>query len=189
VRAHAPSDIPGLLVLDVDAHTDERGRLVESWSAERYAALGIGPFVQDNLTRSHRHVLRGLHLQTPTTQGKLIQVVYGRVFDVAVDVRRGSPAFGRWHALELVDDKPQQLWIPPGCAHGFYVLSDHADVLYKLTSAYAAGEQRTIKWNDPAIGIPWPLVGPPILSGRDADAAPLRDVDAAELPRFEPQSK
>lgn len=174
------------MLLAIEAHSDDRGRLIESWSSDRYAAVGIGPFVQDNLTRSHRHVLRGLHLQCPTTQGKLIQVVYGRVFDVAVDVRRGSPTFGRWFGLELSDDNPVQLWIPPGCAHGFYVLSDHADVMYKLTAAYAAAEQRTIKWDDPAIGIAWPLEGPPILSERDADAEPL--AGAATLPSFS-QSK
>lgn len=167
-----PTELPEVLIIDPKVHGDSRGFFYESFQAQRYAEVGIqGPFVQDNLSRSVRGTLRGLHFQEPKAQGKLIQVLRGVVWDVAVDVRRGSPRFGRWVALELSESTPRQLWIPPGFAHGFCVLSDSADFFYKCTELYAPEAERAIAWNDPSLGIPWPLTEP-LLSAKDR-AAPL----------------
>jgi len=177
-----PTELPEVLIIDPKVHGDSRGFFYESFQARRYAEAGIhGSFVQDNLSRSARGTLRGLHFQEPKGQGKLVQVLRGAVWDVAVDVRRGSPRFGRWVALELDETTPRQLWIPPGFAHGFCVLSESADFFYKCTELYAPDCERSIAWNDPGIGIPWP-VAEPLLSAKDR-AAP-RLVDAPVLPPY-----
>ena len=166
------TDLPGVLLVEPKVFGDARGLFFESFHAERYASFGIpGPFVQDNISRSARGVLRGLHFQEPFPQGKLVQVLRGAVWDVAVDVRRGSPHFGAWVGLELSEDNRRQLWIPPGFAHGFCVSSDFADFFYKCTSLYAPDAERTIRWDDPGLNIRWPLETP-TLSPKDA-AAPL----------------
>lgn len=177
-----PTELPEVLIIDPKVHGDSRGFFYESFQAQRYAASGIhGPFVQDNLSRSVRGTLRGLHFQEPKAQGKLIQVLRGVVWDVAVDVRRGSPRFGRWVGLELSESTPRQLWIPPGFAHGFCVLSDSADFFYKCTELYAPDAERAIAWNDPALGIPWPMTEP-LLSAKDRVAPRL--ADAPVLPSY-----
>jgi dTDP-4-dehydrorhamnose 3,5-epimerase len=177
-----PTELPEVLIIDPKVHGDSRGFFYESFQARRYSEAGIhGPFIQDNLSRSVRGTLRGLHFQEPKAQGKLIQVLRGVVWVVAVDVRRGSPRFGRWVALELSENTPRQLWIPPGFAHGFCVLSDSADFFYKCTELYAPEAERAIAWNDPSLGIPWPLTEP-LLSAKDR-AAPLL-ADAPVLPSY-----
>lgn len=177
-----PSELPEVLIIEPRMHGDARGFFYESFQAGRYAEVGVpGPFVQDNLSRSVRGTLRGLHFQEPRAQGKLVQVLRGSVFDVAVDVRRGSPTFGRWVAVELSETTPRQLWIPPGFAHGFCVLSESADFFYKCTELYAPEAERSIAWNDPAIGIRWP-VSEPLLSAKDRVAPRLED--APVLPQY-----
>ena len=177
-----PTELPEVLLVEPKVFGDARGFFYEGYQAERYAASGIaGPFVQDNLSRSARGTLRGLHFQEPKGQGKLVQVLRGRVFDVAVDVRKGSPRFGRWVGVELAEEPLRQLWIPPGFAHGFCVLSESADFFYRCTELYAPAAERAIAWNDPRIGIRWPIEQP-LLSAKDA-AAPLLDA-APVLPRF-----
>jgi dTDP-4-dehydrorhamnose 3,5-epimerase len=174
--------LPEVLLIEPKVHGDSRGFFYESFQARRYADAGIpAEFVQDNLSRSVRGTLRGLHFQEPGAQGKLVQVLRGTVWDVAVDVRRGSPRFGRWVAVELSEATPRQLWIPPGFAHGFCVLSESADFFYKCTALYAPECERSIAWNDPAIGIAWP-VPEPILSVKDRDAPRL--ADAPVLPAY-----
>jgi len=176
------TELPGVLVVQPRVFTDDRGFFLETHQAVRYEAAGIvGTFVQDNFSRSRRGTLRGLHFQEPKAQGKLVQVLRGTVFDVVVDVRRGSPTFGRWFGMELSGDVPQQIWIPPGFAHGFCVTSDVADFHYKCTAFYAPDAERSIRWNDPALGIAWP-VPEPLLSAKDA-AAPLL-ADAPVLPAY-----
>jgi dTDP-4-dehydrorhamnose 3,5-epimerase len=161
---------------------DTRGFFLEHYQAERYAAYVVsGPFVQDNLSRSARGVLRGLHLQHPRPQGKLVGVMRGRVLDVAVDVRIGSPTFGRHVAVELSDENFRQLWIPRGFAHGFTVLSDTADFYYKCDEYYSPSDEITVRWNDPSLSIDW-QVSDPILSERDASAPLLKDID--HLPKY-----
>jgi dTDP-4-dehydrorhamnose 3,5-epimerase len=168
-----PTSLPEVLLVEPKLHGDGRGFFYESFQALRYAEAGIpGPFLQDNLSRSARGTLRGLHFQEPRAQGKLIQVLRGAVYDVAVDVRRGSPRFGRWVALELSDSSPRQLWIPPGFAHGFCVLSESADFFYKCTEYYAPETERCIAWNDPDLAISWP-VNEPLLSAKDRSAPTL----------------
>ena len=164
-----PTALPGVLVFEPQVFGDERGFLLVSFNARdfREAVGGDVTFVQDNHSRSHRGVLRGLHYQIRQPQGKLVRVVTGRVFDVAVDMRRSSPAFGRWVGVELSADNHRMLWVPPGFAHGFLVLSDSADFLYKTTDYYAPEHERTVAWNDPKIGIEWPLEGEPVLSAKD----------------------
>ena len=171
-----PTALPEVLLVRPDVHGDQRGFFVEVWREERYRAAGIsGPFVQDNHSRSSRHALRGLHYQVGRPQGKLVRVAVGSVFDVAVDLRRSSLSFGRWVGTTLDGESHHQLWIPPGFAHGFYVLSDYADVIYKCTEPYIAASDRAVRWNDPDLAIEWPLggAGPPILSPKDAAAPPL----------------
>lgn len=167
----APTSIPDVLLIEPVVRTDERGFFLETWHAARYAAVGIaGPFVQVNHSRSVRGTLRGLHYQIEQPQGKLVQVVTGTVFDVAVDLRRGSPSFRRWVGVELSELNHRQLWVPPGFAHGFYVLSEQADLVYKCTDFYAAEHERTVRWDDSELAIDWPLIGhaPPLLSSKDA---------------------
>lgn len=165
----------GVLVVTPRVFGDARGFFLETFHAERYAASGIkGPFVQDNWSRSAKNILRGLHFQNPNAQGKLVGVVRGAVFDVAVDVRVGSPTFGKWFGLELTEGNKKQLWIPPGFAHGFCSLADETDFFYKCTAFYSPESEKTILWNDPSIGIDWP-VSSPILSPKDAQAPRLAD--------------
>jgi len=173
-----PTRIPDVLVIEPTVHRDQRGFFLESWHEARLALKGVAArFVQDNHSHSVRGTLRGLHYQMGTPQGKLVRVVHGKVFDVAVDLRRSSATFGQWVHEELTADNHRQLWIPPGCAHGFYVLSDHADLLYKCTTYYEPTEDRALRWNDPDLNIDWPLLegGPPILSAKDASAPLFRD--------------
>lgn len=174
-----PTLIPDVLVIDPHLFRDTRGFFFESFN-QRTFQEGTGQdvsFVQDNHSRSAKGVLRGLHYQVRQPQGKLVRVVRGAVFDVAVDIRRGSPTFGQWAGIELSEDNHRQMWVPPGLAHGFVVLSDSVDVLYKTTDYYAAEHERAIAWNDPDIGIKWPLTAPPLLSIKDQQAIRLRDAE------------
>jgi dTDP-4-dehydrorhamnose 3,5-epimerase len=166
------TDLPEVLIIEPKLLGDQRGFFLETYQSGRYAEHGIArPFVQDNLSRSARGVLRGLHLQNPSTQGKLVSAMGGLVLDVAVDVRVGSPNFGRHVAVELSEDNRRQMWVPRGFAHGFTVLSETADVFYKCDNAYSPQDEIVVRWDDPAIGIQWG-VDRPSLSSRDA-AAPL----------------
>lgn len=175
------TELEGVLVIEPRVFSDDRGFFLEIMRSERYAEHGIGPFVQDNLSRSVRGTVRGLHFQEPNAQGKLVQVVRGSVYDVVVDVRRGSPTFGRWLGLELTGDAPKQMWVPPGFAHGFCVTSESADFLYKCTTVYSPEHERCVRWDDPALAISWP-VDKPRLSKKDAEAPTL--AQAPVLPRF-----
>ena len=165
-----PTAIPDVLLLEPKVFGDSRGFFFESFNQRAFEAAAGCPsqFVQDNHSRSGRGVLRGLHYQVEQPQGKLVRVVAGAVFDVAADIRPGSPTFGRWVGVELTADNQQQLWIPPGLAHGFLVLSDTAEFLYKTTDYYSPAHERCILWNDPSLDIRWPLTEPPILSSKDA---------------------
>lgn len=174
-----PTEIPGLFILEPRVFEDERGFFFESFN-ERVFAEQTGlevRFVQDNHSRSVRNVLRGLHYQVRRPQGKLVRVVAGEVFDVAVDLRRDSPTFGMWRGVHLSADNKRMLWIPPGFAHGFLVLSDSADFLYKTTDYYAPEYERTIAWNDPEISIRWPLDGEPLLSAKDRAGVRFKDAE------------
>jgi dTDP-4-dehydrorhamnose 3,5-epimerase len=174
--------LEGLLVLEPRVFEDSRGFFLETFSSERYAEAGIpSTFVQDNWSRSCRDTLRGLHFQEPKPQGKLVWVTRGAVWDVAVDIRRGSPSFGRWFGLELTEANRKQLWIPPGFAHGFCTLSDTADFIYKCTEAYAPGCECAVLWNDSELAIDWPT-RTPLLSPKDQKAPPLKD--APRLPAY-----
>ncbi|MBR0792985.1 dTDP-4-dehydrorhamnose 3,5-epimerase [Bradyrhizobium manausense] len=176
------TDLPEVLIIEPKLFGDQRGFFLETYQFERYAQSGVAqPFIQDNLSRSRQGVLRGLHLQNPGTQGKLVTALRGRVLDVAVDVRVGSPNFGRHVAVELSEDNRRQLWLPRGFAHGFAVLSETADFFYKCDALYSQKDEISIRWNDPAIGIDWGLVDPS-LSAKDADAPLLADVK--NLPRY-----
>jgi dTDP-4-dehydrorhamnose 3,5-epimerase len=176
------ADIPNVLVFEPDVHGDERGLFLETYQFRRYADAGLRrPFVQDNVSRSAHGVLRGLHLQHPNSQGKLVTVLRGRVLDVAVDVRVGSPYFGRHVAVELTEQNRRQLWIPRGFAHGFVVLSDTADFFYKCDGYYSRKDECSIRWNDPEIGIHWGLENT-ILSAKDAEAPLLSE--ARDLPIY-----
>jgi dTDP-4-dehydrorhamnose 3,5-epimerase len=175
--------IPEVLVIEPKVFGDQRGFFFETYQADRYTSHGIiGPFVQDNLSRSARGVLRGLHFQNPKSQGKLVSVQRGHVLDVAVDVRRGSPTFGRHVTVELSEENRRQLWVPRGFAHGFVVLSDSADFFYKCDEYYSPSDEIVVRWNDPAIGINWGIDAP-TLSPRDAAAPLLADVPM--LPVYE----
>lgn len=170
-----PTAIPGVLVIEPRVFGDARGFFLESWNARAFrAAVGRDvPFVQDNHSASSRNVLRGLHYQVRQPQGKLVRVVEGEVFDVAVDLRRSSPTFGRWVGERLSAENHRMLWIPEGFAHGFLVLSERAQFLYKATDYYAPEHERTLVWNDPRVGIEWPLAGAPLLKEKDALGATL----------------
>jgi len=173
-----PTDLPEVLILEPRVFGDERGFFMESYNRRRFnEAVGCEvDFVQDNHSRSARGVLRGLHYQLPPhAQGKLVRVTSGRVFDVAVDIRRSSPRFGKWVGVELNGENHRQLWIPPGFAHGFLVLSERADVLYKATAFYSPAAEASIRWDDPTIGFAWPIPAgkSPILSEKDACAPRL----------------
>ena len=175
--------IEGVFVLEPKVFGDARGFFMESYNRHAFhEATGLDiDFVQDNHSRSRKGVLRGLHYQIQQPQGKLVRVTSGAVFDVAVDIRRGSPTFGRWVGVELSADNHRQLWVPPGMAHGFVVLSDSADFLYKTTDYYAPQFERSIAWNDPTIGIDWPLaahgITEPLLSDKDRAGLPLAQAE------------
>jgi len=178
-----PSIVPGVLVIEPDVHEDGRGFFLETYHAERYGEVGIaGPFVQDNHSRSIGGTLRGLHLQLRRPQGKLVRVIEGEIFDVAVDVRRGSPTFGRWVGVHLSASNFKQCFIPPGFAHGFCVVSPVAQVEYKCTDLYDPDSEIGIAWNDPAIGIAWPVAAP-TLSPRDRQHPTLEAV-RSQLPNL-----
>jgi dTDP-4-dehydrorhamnose 3,5-epimerase len=170
--------IPDVLVIEPKVFGDARGFFLESWNAKAFTEAGVpAAFVQDNHSRSPRGVLRGLHYQIRQPQGKLVRVAAGEVFDVAVDLRRASPTFGRWVGERLSAENKRMLWIPPGFGHGFLVLSESADFLYKTTDYYAPEHERVIAWNDPELAIKWPIAGTPTLSGRDAAGARFRDAE------------
>jgi len=173
--------IPGVIVIKPRVFGDARGYFMESYQKRRYAEAGIeDDFVQDNLSRSCRGTLRGLHYQMQQPQGKLVQVVEGEVFDVAVDLRRDSPTFGQWTGATLNADEHRQIYIPPGCAHGFCVLSESAAVFYKCTDYYAPEHERTLLWNDAHVGINWPLEGKPLLSEKDRAGLPFENIECYE---------
>ena len=180
-----PTGLPEVLLLEPRVFGDARGFFLESYNARTFRELsGLDvEFVQDNHSRSARGVLRGLHYQLRQAQGKLVRVVRGSVFDVAVDLRRSSPRFGKWVGVELSEDNHRQLWVPPGFGHGFLVLSETADFLYKTTDYYAPEHERCIAWNDPDIGIDWPLQSPPVLSAKDAQGSRLADAEVYQDPR------
>jgi dTDP-4-dehydrorhamnose 3,5-epimerase len=177
------TDLPEVLVLEPTVHGDDRGFFFEAWNQREFdRAVGDSvTFVQDNHSRSQAGVLRGLHYQIRHAQGKLIRVSAGTVYDVAVDLRRGSPHFGEWVGVELSSENQRQLWIPAGFAHGFYVVSEIGEVLYKATDYYASEWDRAIRWDDPELGIDWPLRGnKPILSAKDGAAPFLQQADVYE---------
>jgi dTDP-4-dehydrorhamnose 3,5-epimerase len=174
-------EIEGLVLIEPKVFGDARGFFFESWNERRYREAGLGAaFVQDNFSLSRRGTLRGLHFQKPAAQGKLVWVLEGEVFDVAVDIRRSSPTFGRWHGVNLSSENKQQFFIPPGFAHGFAVLSETALFAYKCTDFYTPQHEVTIAWNDPDIGIQWP-VAQPVLSDKDQRGLRLKDVPPARL--------
>jgi len=176
-----PTKIPDILLIAPDVFGDARGRFQEIWNHQRYSEAGIDQnFVQDNLSSSVKGTLRGLHYQLEQTQGKLIQVLQGEIFDVAVDLRRNSQTFGQAVSVKLDAETSKQLWIPPGFAHGFLVLSETADVLYKCTDFYRPEAERTLLWSDPALQIDWPLEGEPILSSKDQRGVPLSVAEVFE---------
>jgi dTDP-4-dehydrorhamnose 3,5-epimerase len=167
-----------VLLLEPKVFGDVRGFFLESWNRQTFAELGLElDFVQDNHSRSAKGVLRGLHYQLNEPQGRLVRVVSGTVFDVAVDLRRSSPHFGKWVGHELSADNQRMMWIPPGFGHGFLVLSDTADFLYKTTAYYAPEWDRGIRWDDPQIGVQWPLAGGPVLSAKDQVQPLLKDAE------------
>lgn len=174
-----PLAIPDVLLLEPKLFKDDRGFFFESFHQQRFEAMlgRVVRFVQDNHSRSDRHVLRGLHYQVQQRQGKLIRVAVGEVFDVAVDLRRRSPTFGHWVGAVLSAKNKKQLWVPEGFAHGFVVLSDVAECLYKTTDYYAPEHERCIVWNDPTLAIDWPIPGRPILSGKDAQGSTFLEAD------------
>ena len=169
-----PTAIPEVCIIEPKVFGDARGFFMESWNRRSFAALGLeSDFVQDNHSRSERGVLRGLHYQIEQAQGKLVRCVAGEVYDVAVDLRKSSPTFGKWVGFTLSAENKQLAWIPPGFAHGFCVTSDSAEFLYKTTDYYAPAHERCLLWNDPALGIQWPVAGPPTLAAKDAAGLPL----------------
>jgi dTDP-4-dehydrorhamnose 3,5-epimerase len=174
------AELPDVLLLEPRVFEDPRGWFMESYNQRAIAAvIGYdGELVQDNHSHSRKGVLRGLHYQVRQPQGKLVRALSGRIFDVAVDLRRSSPSFGKWVGLEIDADSMRMLWIPPGFAHGFLVLSESADVFYKATDYYAPQHERTLRWDDPRVGIAWPLAGEPLVSEKDRRGASLADADA-----------
>lgn len=175
-----PTGIPDVVLIRPKVFGDSRGYFFESWEERKFAAAGLdAKFVQDNHSRSARHILRGLHYQIQQPQGKLVRVVAGAVFDVVVDIRRSSPTFGRWVGATLTEENHHMLWVPPGFAHGFLVLSESADFIYRCTDFWAPPHERAIAWNDPDLSIAWPLPEgtQPILSAKDAVAKSFRDAE------------
>ena len=180
-----PTDLPDVLIVEPDVHRDPRGFFLETFHERKYAEAGISArFVQHNHSLSSRHTLRGLHAQLRHPQGKLVRAIEGEMFDVAVDIRRGSPSFGRWVGVTLTGDNFRQLWIPPGFVHGFCVLSERLHVDYKCTDFYDGSDELAVAWNDPEIGIAWP-VAEPLLSAKD-EAAPRLAELLEKLPRYQP---
>ncbi|HEY8240756.1 MAG TPA: dTDP-4-dehydrorhamnose 3,5-epimerase [Kiritimatiellia bacterium] len=177
-------EIPGVILVEPDVFPDERGFFTETFHREKYAKGGIAkPFVQDNFAHSRKNVLRGLHFQDKQAQGKLVYAVSGAIFDVAVDVRRGSPSYGKWVGRRLTAENHHQMYVPEGCAHGYLVLSDESDVMYKCTDLYAPQYDRGLLWNDPAIRIQWPVLNP-ILSAKDAGNPALGAIPVDLLPAY-----
>lgn len=175
------TELPGVLLIEPRVFEDSRGFFMETYHQQRYAEAGIDcHFVQDNYSRSCRGTVRGLHYQILHPQGKLVQVVQGEIFDVAVDLRRSSPSFGKWVGVNLSESNRRQLYIPPGFAHGFHVLSDVADFFYKCTDFYFPEHERTLLWNDSDVNIGWPLDGEAILSEKDRQGKPLADAECYE---------
>lgn len=169
--------LPGVIHVELDVFKDPRGYFLETFQHQKYAQGGItGPFLQDNISKSSKNTLRGLHAQLVHQQGKLVHVISGEIWDVAVDLRPGSPTYKKWFGVTLSDKKPCQLYIPVGFGHGFCVLSDTAEVLYKCTDIYDPGSEIHLSWNDPDIGIQWP-VKDPILSERDKRSSPLKSIE------------
>jgi dTDP-4-dehydrorhamnose 3,5-epimerase len=178
------TDLPGCVVIEPQVHGDARGYFYESFNAQKYKNAGLDlRFVQSNVSRSARGVLRGLHYQCPNPQGKLVNVLEGEVYDVAVDIRAGSPTFGRWAAAVLSADNKRHFWIPEGFAHGFVVLSDYATFCYQCTALYDGKADAGVRWNDADIAVDWP-VSVPLLSDKDQRAPFLRDVSREKLPKF-----
>jgi dTDP-4-dehydrorhamnose 3,5-epimerase len=170
--------IPDVLLLEPRVFGDERGFFLESWNKRTFAELGItADFVQDNHSRSQKNVLRGLHYQIEHAQGKLVRVTAGEVYDVAVDLRRSSPTFGKWVGFILSAADKRLAWIPPGFAHGFCVTSESAEFLYKTTDYYSPAHERTLQWNDPQLAIPWPINGEPLLAAKDKAGTPLASAE------------
>lgn len=170
-------EIPDVVVFEPRIFTDSRGFFLETYNERSFAAMGIAErFVQDNQSYSKRGVLRGLHFQVEQAQGKLVRVTAGEVFDVAVDLRRGSGTFGKWVGARLSSANHHMIWIPKGFAHGFYTLSDSAEVAYKVTDFYAPQHERTLQWNDPEVGVEWPLNEEPVLSDKDCAGMKLKDI-------------
>ena len=179
-----PTKLQGVLIIEPDVYRDARGWFLETYQANKYRDGGIPlSFVQDNCSSSSRGVLRGLHAQMSRPQGKLVRVIKGEIFDVAVDIRRGSPTFGSWKSVTLTAENFKQIYIPPGFAHGFYVISDIAEVEYKCTDVYTPGDEITIAWNDDQIGIQWPN-GSPLLSPKDAAGESLQSLED-RLPTYQ----
>ncbi len=180
------TDLPGCCIVEPAVFGDARGFFYESFNAEKYAGIGIeARFVQSNVSRSMKGVLRGLHYQWPKPQGKLVVVLEGEVYDVAVDIRRGSPTFGRWTAAMLTADNKRQFWIPEGFAHGFCVVSDYATFVYQCTAVYDRAADASVRWNDASLAIDWP-VAEPLLSDKDKIAPFLSEVPADKLPSYHP---
>jgi dTDP-4-dehydrorhamnose 3,5-epimerase len=175
-----PTDIEGLAIIEPRVFGDDRGFFMESWNRQIFADLGLDlDFVQDNHSRSAKGVLRGLHYQQPNPQGKLVRVTAGRAWDVAVDLRAGSATYGKWAGVELSAENKRMFWVPPGFAHGFVSLEDGTDFLYKCTAFYTPANEHSLMWNDPEVGIEWPLEGiEPQLSAKDKVGKPLREVEA-----------
>ena len=176
--------LPGVIIIEPKVFGDARGFFMETYNAERYRDAGVKEeFVQDNLSQSRKNILRGLHFQKPMEQGKLVQVLSGEVYDVAIDIRYGSPTFGQWEAVVLNSENKKQFYIPPGFAHGFVVTSEQALFMYKCTDFYNPAGECTIAWDDPELGIPWPVQSP-ILSSKDSVGCYLKDLSQSELPAY-----
>jgi len=177
------TELPGVILVEPKVFEDERGFIFESYHEQRFTEQGLSlKFYQDNHSRSKKGALRGLHYQIQQAQGKLVRVVIGEIFDVAVDIRKSSPAFGQWMGIYLSAENKKQIYIPPGFAHGFYVVSDWADVLYKATDYYAPQWERTLLWNDPQVNVDWPVKPgeKPIISPKDAAGIPLEEAEVYE---------
>lgn len=183
--------IPDVVVVEPKVFGDARGYFMETWEQRKFAAAGIhADFVQDNHSKSIKDTLRGLHYQIEQPQGKLVRVVAGEVYDVVIDIRRGSSTFGQWIAETLSVDNKRMLWVPPGCAHGFLVTDEAAEVVYKCTDFYAPQHERCIRWDDKALNINWPLDGrEPLVSDKDRQGAVFKDAETYDLPRPSPSGK